>query len=129
LERFLNHESRNQKLWWAKNQKSFMNRMRAIMRNQEKSMSHNSKMKYHYDKSFEKIYEPWKIFHRMNHKSNNLNKRCETRGLIKWSNTWSERTRNMRELRTWMKACSKQEVSFVILLSNCWLLITNSGTL
>jgi len=68
LERSLNHQSRNQKLWWIKNQKSFMNRMRAIMknywvRNQEKSMSHNSKTKYHYDKSFGKIYEPQKIFH------------------------------------------------------------------
>lgn len=134
MERSLNRESRNQKLWWAQNQKSFMNRMRAIMkhhweRNQEKSMSHNSKTKYHYDKSFGKIYEPWKIFHPMNCKSNNVSKKCEMRGLIKWSKTWSERTRNMRELTTWMKECSKQDVPFVILLSNCWPRITNSGAL
>jgi hypothetical protein len=132
MERSLNHKSRNQKFWWAKNQKSFMNRMRAIMKNhwaknQDKSMSHNSKTKYRYDKRFGKIYEPQKIFHPMNCKNNNVNKKSKTKGLIKWSKTWSERTRNMRELTTWMKECSKQEVPFVILLSNCWPLITNSG--
>jgi hypothetical protein len=33
LERSLNHESRNQKLWRAENKKSFMNHMNAIMKN------------------------------------------------------------------------------------------------
>jgi hypothetical protein len=51
-------------------------------------------------KALERFMSQKKKIHPMNCKSNNVSKKCETRGLIKLNKTWSERTRNMRELTT-----------------------------